>query len=327
MLATVPTVPVEMMGEVDMSITRAQLYLGDDCNFNCKYCYRQVGTFRKRRDINYKFLDWIIDNKAINVVSFIGGEPLLYWDMIKTIFDYINDGNTYKKHMKIITNGSLLTAEIVEYCNNHDIEVSISHDGEVTEQLRGVDVLKDERLLALIKKIKLLTVSAVITKYNNDVCKVFEYVYKHVQRPLTFMQSIAFCDGLNQELIDGIDFDLIQKSMLEKALKHCDRIPYPEYMPNPNKDTIICSFDLDGNILNVVTLAKFANYQNSNEEIWQIIKDKGLYKTCEARKCSVRDECTFCKTLAGDNFCRYQHVLQQVKRYIKFRVNGGLNVY
>ena len=152
--------------------------LGRDCNFNCKYCLQDEGFSHQRvavekpklSDKLIKFLDEY--KYGHTKIMLWGGEPLLYMDSIKTLLERY--GNKFS--WGTITNGSLLTEEIVELLGKYNVQLTVSHDGEATEYTRGMDVLKNERIKSLLVNYKNFTgFSSVYSSANDNYRKLFEY--------------------------------------------------------------------------------------------------------------------------------------------------------
>ena len=103
--------------------------LSEQCNLNCTYC--NVDKLSKKRIDPQLFLNQYrqkrtdLPNEKFQV-DFYGGEPLLQWDIVKTIVGEIH-GDGSKLFMP--TNGLLLTQEKVDYLNEHGFQVSLSFDG------------------------------------------------------------------------------------------------------------------------------------------------------------------------------------------------------
>jgi uncharacterized protein len=68
-------------------------------------------------------------NKSL-FVQFFGGEPLINWKVIKFVLEHFDRGEKYGIDItySIVTNGSLVTSEIAEYCKNYDVAVVVSFD-------------------------------------------------------------------------------------------------------------------------------------------------------------------------------------------------------
>lgn len=113
------------------------LQMTNSCNLNCSYCF--IGT--KRQD--YKFLsfeDIITTAKKIFYEStekkitfeYHGGEPLLFYDIIRhstlTIKRLAAKFNK-KVRFSIITNGTLIDQEKIDFFKKHRFGIGISQDG------------------------------------------------------------------------------------------------------------------------------------------------------------------------------------------------------
>lgn len=103
--------------------------LSEQCNLNCSYC--NVDKLSKKRIDPQLFLKTYRQKKADLPhakfqIDFYGGEPLLQWDIVKTIVSEIRcDGSQFF----MPTNGLLLTDEKVDFLNEHNFKVSLSFDG------------------------------------------------------------------------------------------------------------------------------------------------------------------------------------------------------
>jgi uncharacterized protein len=112
------------------------LHLTNQCNFRCTYCFVEKNTKRMNETLIEKILLrlQIAQNKykfeKIKLVL-AGGEPLFEMELIKKIIEKVRllDKNNQIFEIGIITNGSLLTEQIAEYCRNNNIKISISLDG------------------------------------------------------------------------------------------------------------------------------------------------------------------------------------------------------
>ncbi len=114
---------------------KAILHLTSACNLRCTYCYA------KKQDVNAVMTSEIA-HAAVDLVasqpfsgfciSFFGGEPLLQFPLIRTTVDYARkQANIQGKRLalRMSTNGLLLTPEILHYCQEQEIILAISCDG------------------------------------------------------------------------------------------------------------------------------------------------------------------------------------------------------
>jgi len=103
--------------------------LTEGCNLNCAYC--NVNKQSKESIDPELFLEYYRQVRAENPnerikIDFYGGEPLIYFDKIKHVIEGIEDDNL---QYFMPTNGLLLTESMLEYLNNHEVEISLSYDG------------------------------------------------------------------------------------------------------------------------------------------------------------------------------------------------------
>ena len=124
-------------------------HMAHDCNLRCGYCFADTGAYGGGRSLmsletGKKAIDLLIrlskHRKHIEI-DFFGGEPLLNFEVCKALADYGH--SEAKKHGKILkltltTNGVLLTDEIIEWANSHEMDAVLSLDGrpEVHNRMR-----------------------------------------------------------------------------------------------------------------------------------------------------------------------------------------------
>lgn len=128
------------------------LIVTDECNLRCKYCF--INNNMPDSYVCSK-MSWEIAKEAIDMyffnlsknppeyddfvkmIVFYGGEPLLNFELIKQVIDYVE--KTYKTEtvkmgdnfrFSIVTNGTAITDEIADYFGKHtEIDIAISLDG------------------------------------------------------------------------------------------------------------------------------------------------------------------------------------------------------
>lgn len=154
-----------------------KIQLGLSCNYACSYCSQAFqiadATVSKLADVEH-FLNeldaWIAD--APEKIELWGGEPFLYWAKIKRLIPALA-ARFPSAAFSIITNGSLLDREKLDFIAAHDIAITISHDGP-GQHLRGPDPLDDpdkrrwiEALLA--ERPGRTGFNAVLTRQHHDL--------------------------------------------------------------------------------------------------------------------------------------------------------------
>lgn len=131
-------VPVHYLPKTPHDLYQIDILANYTCNFKCIYCYSAAG--RSSRQIDFKQIKAIIDylfcsgKKQENpyIINFSGGgEPLLSFDLIRQTVDYIKEVNRdrhYRYDLGLVTNGSLITPEIVDYLQSQGVNMAVSFE-------------------------------------------------------------------------------------------------------------------------------------------------------------------------------------------------------
>ena len=138
-----------------------KIQLGLSCNFECDYCSQRFvpnseeTTPRDVAPFVGNMSTWCPsgeDGKGKGIhFEFWGGEPFVYWKTFKPLAEeiiakYPNAGRS------VITNGSLFTDEIIEWLEEYDFSVAMSHDGP-GQPTRGPDPLDEDRHKKTVAKL------------------------------------------------------------------------------------------------------------------------------------------------------------------------------
>ena len=215
------------------------LNIAHDCNLRCKYCFASKGDYKGKRslmtsEVGRTAIDFVIKKsgprKNIEVDLF-GGEPLINYEVVKSIVDY---GRQQEKiHNKVIrftitTNALLLDDDKIEYLNNNMENIVLSIDGR-KEINDGVRVRADgkgtfEDILPKIKKMvdkrhgdKQYYVRGTFTSKNldfyNDVIELAALGFKEISiEPVVLPDDNEL--SLKEEHI-GIIFEQYEKLAME----------------------------------------------------------------------------------------------------------------
>lgn len=205
---------------LNRNINTIFIMLGNECNLNCKYCLQHpLVEHPISHEINPDIYDFI--EEVSNEISdgnklrlqFFGGEPLLFWDNIKKIVAETQKRNLPVEY-SVMTNGKLITQEMVEFFNQYDFWVCVSWDGFNVLQTRGFDAFapgSEQR--ELILKINQLGVSAVLSAYAYpiDICDAFQMIenaYYPIHKHHLYMNVDEIMDtgGIPQDLTH-FDYD------------------------------------------------------------------------------------------------------------------------
>jgi len=120
------------------NLSHLVLELTERCNQSCKYCgfsgrYSHIRAHGKK-DMSFKTAKKAIDffikrSKKKLSIGFYGGEPLLRFDFIKEIIEYVKDKKQTEYEFNFTTNGTLFREEMIRYFSKNNVLILISLDG------------------------------------------------------------------------------------------------------------------------------------------------------------------------------------------------------
>ena len=133
--------------EIKMKPKSAYIFVTNRCNLKCKYCYEENRTGDMSPETMRATIDWLVSHYEKEMFTrpfenltftFFGGEPLLNFPTVRAGIDYLRticDKFKFKAGVHILSNGTVLTDEMVEYFksirqyNNFNWHFQISLDG------------------------------------------------------------------------------------------------------------------------------------------------------------------------------------------------------
>ncbi|MDR1761687.1 MAG: radical SAM protein [Bacteroidales bacterium] len=133
----------------DRVLNRLVLHISNVCNLSCRYCYAGGGSYSSdeifmSEEIIQKTLSLFFSHfEKINAIQLFGGEPLLNAEAIKQVGQFVfNIEKEKRPQITVVTNGSVLSEEILGLIKEFDINVTVSLDGPevINDKLR---VFKD----------------------------------------------------------------------------------------------------------------------------------------------------------------------------------------
>lgn len=129
---------------VNNHMSQLVLQVTQQCNLRCCYCIfsgnyynrehsSQRMTFETAKRAVDFFMEHSLESKEVTV-GFYGGEPFLEFNLIKSVITYCKENYSYRTlKFNVTTNGVLLNKEIIQYCIENDMLVTISIDGSKEE--------------------------------------------------------------------------------------------------------------------------------------------------------------------------------------------------
>ena len=126
-----------------MPIQSAALYLTEDCNLRCRYCFVPKKPKRMSLEVGREAIDFMLAApakvKRVSIV-FFGGEPLLEFDTLRELTLYGEQRSSEigrQIKFSVTTNGTLVTDEVFEFLTKHNIHMNLSIDGGPKTQNRN----------------------------------------------------------------------------------------------------------------------------------------------------------------------------------------------
>lgn len=131
--------------------TKLVLNVTSSCNLQCKYCYAHEGKYALESKTTFMTVETALCavkevsklySKGIKSIQFFGGEPLLKADVIRDIIIEINQfceqENLERPEYTIVTNGTLITDDVIDMFDEYFASVTVSLDGnkDITDHNR-----------------------------------------------------------------------------------------------------------------------------------------------------------------------------------------------
>ena len=206
------------------SIQLLKIQMGLSCNYSCDYCSqkfveRAPETSKKDIDDFLKKLEVLeFDESKGLKVEFWGGEPFVYWKTLKPLAEAVRDKfSTWKRrpNFSVITNGSILTDEIIDWLMKMNFSVSISHDGH-GQHVRGPDPFADpekkKQILGFYRQMTRLkkgfSFNPMLNAQNISRKQIYDWFVEFTGDP-----NVVLGEG---GIVDSYDADGMQNSLQTK---------------------------------------------------------------------------------------------------------------
>lgn len=131
-------VPVHYLPKSHEELYQIDILCNYTCNFKCIYCYSAAG--RSQGEVKFDYVKAVADylfksgrkQKNPYIINFSGGgEPLMSFPLIQKAVEYIHeiaDNTKYKYNIGLVTNGSLITPEIIDYFTKWKVDMAVSFE-------------------------------------------------------------------------------------------------------------------------------------------------------------------------------------------------------
>jgi uncharacterized protein len=165
-------------GHKSRAVDVLKIQLGLSCNYACSYCNQssQLPDMSASRtaDAGSFLMDldqWLVGSPS--AIELWGGEPFLYFRKMQILVPEL-DRRFPEAEISIVTNGSLLTQEMLDFIAEFDLRITLSHDGPA-QAIRGLDPFDDPDRARMIRALwaerkqrQRMMFSAVLTARNSD---------------------------------------------------------------------------------------------------------------------------------------------------------------
>lgn len=330
------------------------LILTHSCNLNCVYCYEHHKSNNKTIDV--KKAKEIIEKEMTSDddldrdFEFLGGEPLLEFDKIVELHDFLCSRKWPKRWKSIITtNGTLLHGEIKDWVLQHQdtVRVSLSADGtpemQNTNRSNSYDLIDYDFFVETNSVVKMTISAKTLPTLADGVIYLHKLGFKVVTANLAF--GIDWSNGDNISIFASELQKLSDFYIKNPQLRPADILSMQIDMINPNfKDrkyiTRHCgaggdgliAYEIDGTAYPCHTFAPVSVDEETAKKAlnltfeYEVSMDK-MDEKC--RNCLVANVCPNCYGInfsttgnmysKDDAFCRMTKVQFMANAYFKYR--------
>lgn len=248
--------PEEPLGKSE-KVQRLKIQLGLGCNYSCSYCLQKnevtsaTATSTADAVTFLANLDKWLDGSRLTKIEFWGGEPLLYWHKIEILAPALLAKFPGVK-LSMITNGSLLTPEIVDRLDAWGFTIVLSHDGP-GQHVRGDDPLAVEGVAtgdflnpsehvwishpgirAAVERLmpkNAMSFNAVLTPQSYDVVSIVDWFEARIPGARVSMEGVVhqYGDDPNASFTPEqlVDFtDLLTRQILDGSALRCNMVKH-----------------------------------------------------------------------------------------------------
>jgi uncharacterized protein len=183
----------------DHHICNIALFITQECNQNCIYCYGAGGSYGSSGHMSTatakRAVDWLIEQSGVEKelsILFFGGEPLMNFPLIKEVVSYTQKRSKEQEkefYFSITTNLSLLDNEKLAFLKKHNITVTVSFDGskEIQDKQRPFKTGNSSSFDSTIPKIKEL-----LSIMPDSVCRPTVYTDNDLNKIKDSLISLGF---------------------------------------------------------------------------------------------------------------------------------------
>ena len=249
-----PKKRVYYTSEDERGLFNMMILPNNKCNFRCSYCYSAYGRSGKEITSQKLFaaLDYFLNsdraaNERLTISVLGGGEPLLSWRLLKSALDYaykINGKRNRELPVSLVTNGSIISDEIISYCKEKDISLSVSFDilEDIQNKQRGSYELVKNNINKFAKQGLDVALNTVIT--NDNVTRMNEMI-RHMADKFPLVKKVSFKSLISDSYFSTIESrELYYKQFVDNFFE-AQEIAKEKgiYLISPYWNAVICLAD------------------------------------------------------------------------------------
>lgn len=264
-------------------ISVVNYHITNNCNYNCIYCFGKFNSKEKLTiDEQKKIIDsidqYFKNNHIVNGrINFAGGEPLLSRDLNELI-EY-----TCSKGIKvsIITNGSLLTDEIIKLWSNKLSYIGLSINSlnvSTNQKLQCCCKGKTLSLNRIVQIGKLCNIYNIELKINTVVCKEnyqedLNDLYRLLKPSRIKFLQMTIVEEVNS---NALELKISKNEFNEFCKRHKNCIPIPIIEDEDSMQNSYILIDPDGYLM-INNQGKYEKIGNLlTESIDYLIKEMSI---------------------------------------------------
>jgi len=218
------------------AITDVDLFITENCNLDCKYCFHP----KNRNSLDMEQAKKILDKLAVIApgkmrINYWGGEPMLHPNVVIGVAEYAQ--NLWSKSnlsFHLVTNGTIYTNEIFKKMKELKISVQVSLDGapETNDAQRSKGELVAENIKKILVNFPETSVRMTFTPDN---------VHKLVEN-IMFIKGLGVKKIMHQAVIEADwDEESIKKFAEQSETLHRIKAKNPDLgVMFVDKNTAIC---------------------------------------------------------------------------------------
>jgi MoaA/NifB/PqqE/SkfB family radical SAM enzyme len=209
----------------------------DNCNLECFWCcnkkeYRKIGAWT--RDVALKFCEHLA-HFQYHYIAFLGGEPLLYPDMLVNIIQVVKNFNP-ETEIWIMTNGTRLTQELVSFFNDFNAHVCVSIQGSEYKSLKTLVQHAKDGIIELINTLKIFSIRSVILRGRQDMAA--DAILLHSVFPRAVIEMSL--DKMSLGELDVVDIVRLRREMNALNRRYSDLADWFHWFRLEGLFTAVC---------------------------------------------------------------------------------------